>query len=199
MPEWFQKEIPAWISPKYASQSSKMGGHEAHPSKGKNVHKGKAHHVEQGSHVEQMVKSTLLSPADSGRFSAPPPERGTAHTAADTRSSSFVSHSGPASSTHAPVSFEDVVGRIDSALKYFKQAIFSLSGDRTFLAAKLSILDDQLARTESMRSRFEDADFASLQFQAARNDIYRSSALTILGRQQASQQALIAAFLGLNG
>lgn len=93
--------------------------------------------------------------------------------------------------------FKEFTNRLDHALKFLGKSVIRMSGDRAFLNARLRILDDQLARTESMRSRFEDADLGQLQIQSAKNDIYRQTALTSLARQQANQQALVAAFLGL--
>jgi len=88
-----------------------------------------------------------------------------------------------------------LLSRIDRALESLPRHLLRLSGHRAFLEARQGLLEDQYARYEAMRSRFEDADYARLQLQSGQNNFYRQATLTAHASALANQQAMVASFL----
>ena len=92
-----------------------------------------------------------------------------------------------------------LVARFDYALRVLKNALSSLHGHQKFLSDYLDVLQKQLARTEAMRSRFEDSDVAQLQLENNRLDLLRQAAMSALANSESQQRSILAALLGFQG
>ena len=79
--------------------------------------------------------------------------------------------------------FRILLNPLNDALKSLKHPLIGLEGHRVKLENRLNILAVQLTHLESMRSRFEDAKVADLQFESSRNDLYRQAAFRTLARR----------------
>ncbi|MDP6506087.1 MAG: flagellin, partial [Planctomycetota bacterium] len=89
-----------------------------------------------------------------------------------------------------------LIDQIDNALKKLGKFTSRLDRDQKFLSSHTKLLQVRLSQTESMRSRFEDADVVRLQFENSQYDILRQATLASLARRQSDQQALVALLLG---
>lgn len=148
--------------------------------------------------VPSSTPSTGTVPQESAACGTAAQAQGAAPCSARTTSKESETRScssAPAAETHSEA-LDRLRSRIDQALKVLPRHLLRLSGDRAFLEARQGLLEDQYARYESMRSRFEDADYAALQLQSAENDFYRQASLNAIASTQTNQQMIVAAFLG---